>query len=107
MPRYEVTVQGRGIAIRIEGSVAVGFLRIVQVSATDPVDAQEQAVEIVKSEWELGPRARSNRGALPYLTIDAIGILSWRQRLLGAPKGYIFFAEDGVRAPADQRLERP
>ena len=97
MPRYEVTVQGRGIALPIDTSVAVGFLRLVQVRARDPVEAELRAVDWVRSEWDSSAYAFRNRSGSPYLTINQIGLLSWWHRFLGAPKGYIFFAEDGVQ----------
>ena len=34
------------------------------------------------------------------ISINAIGLLSWWHRLLGAPAGYIFFSEDGVQTPS-------
>jgi hypothetical protein len=107
VPRYEVTVHGQGIAVPIHGSVAVGFLRLVQVLARDSTEAQERAVERVRSDWNCGPYVVTNRGGPPYLTVTSIGILSWWHRLLGAPKGYIFFAEDGAQLPASQPLEHP
>jgi hypothetical protein len=107
VPRYEVTVQGQGIVVPLDTSLAVGFFRLVNVIARDPVEAEKRAVERVKSEWESGTYAFTNRGGPPYLTISNIGVLSWWHRLLGAPKGYIFFAEDGVQMPSNQRLERP
>ena len=107
MPRYEVTVQGQGIAVPIDTSLAVRFLRIVQVRARDPVQAQISAVELVKSEWRSSPYAFSNRSAPPYLTINTIGLLSWWHRLLGAPQGYIFFSEDGVQVPSANRRTEP
>jgi hypothetical protein len=107
VPRYEVTVQGQGIVVPVDTSLAVGFFRLVNVIARDPVEAEKRAVERVKSEWESGTYAFTNRGGPPYLTISNIGVLSWWHRLLGAPKGYIFFAEDGVQMPSNQRLERP
>ena len=93
MPRYEVTVQGQGIAVPIGNSLAVRFLRIVQVRARDPVQAQISAVERVTSEWQSSAYAFRNRGGPPYLTINTIGLLSWWHRLLGAPQGYLFFSE--------------
>jgi hypothetical protein len=107
VPTYEVTVQGRGIAVPIQDSVAVGFLRLVQVRARDPVQAQERAVERVRSEWHSGPNAAMNRSGMLYLTIDTIGLLSWWQRLLGAPKGYIFFSADGLQTRADGAASGP
>jgi hypothetical protein len=99
MPRYEVTVQGRGIVVPIDGSLAVGFLRLVQVRARDPVEAEVRAVELVASDWSSSAYALSNRGGMPYLTIVRIGSLSWWHRFLGAPSGYMFFAEDGILMP--------
>jgi hypothetical protein len=107
VPRYEVTVQGRGIAVPVEGSLAVGFLRLIQVTARDPVEARERAIERARSEWHSGAHASANRSGMLYLTIDTIGLLSWWHRFLGAPKGYIFFSEDGVQTPSNDALERP
>ena len=106
MPRYEVTVQGQGIAVPIDASVAVGFLRLVQVRARDPLAAEIHAVRLVESEWAGSVYAFRNRGAAPYLTINQVGLMSWWHRFLGAPKGYIFFASDGAQMPAGARAER-
>ena len=107
MPRYEVTVQGQGIALPVETSVAVRFLRIVQVSARDPVEAEVSAVKLVSSEWAASSYAARDRSGPPYLTISTIGLLSWWHRFLGAPKGYIFFSEDGVQTPSDSHRGSP
>ena len=104
MPRYEITVQGRGIVVPIDAALAVGFLRIVQVRAGDPVEAEVRAVEVVGSEWSSSSYASRNRGGTPYLTIMRIGLLSWWHRFLGTPGGYMFFAEDGVVMPSDNRF---
>jgi len=106
VPRYEVTVQGRGIAVPLETSVAVGFVRLVQVRAADPVEAELRAVELVGSEWSSSAYALQNLAGLPRLTILRIGLLSWWHRLLGAPRGFIFFAEDGVLMSSGSRSER-
>jgi hypothetical protein len=100
VPRYEITVQGRGIALPVEDAVAVGFLRLVQVSARDPLEAEVRAVQLVQSEWATSHYAFRNRGGTPYLTISNTGLLSWWHRFLGSPRGYIFFAEDGVQMSA-------
>lgn len=100
MPRYEVTVQGRGIALPLAGAVAIGFLRLVQLRARDPVEAEMRAVELVRSDWAASAEAARNLGAPPYLTISRIGLLRWWHRLLGAPQGYIYFSEDGVQVPS-------
>jgi hypothetical protein len=100
VPRYEVTVQGRGIALPLDGAVAIGFLRLVQLRARDPVEAEIRAVELVRSDWASSAHAGRNLGDAPCLTISRIGSLNWWHRLLGAPRGYIFFGEDGVQMPA-------
>lgn len=103
VPRYEVTVQGQGIAMPVDASIAVGFLRLVAVTAPDPVEAENRAIERVKSDWNSGAYALTNRGGPPYLTINNIGVLSWWHRFLGAPKGYIFFSADGLQMPSNNR----
>jgi hypothetical protein len=84
-------------------AVAVGFLRVVQVRARDPVEAQIHAVELVRTDWAASAHAPRNLGGAPYLVINRIGLLSWWHRLLGAPGGYIFFAEDGLQMPSAER----
>lgn len=83
----------------IANTVAVGFLRLVAVRARDPLEAEIRAVERVRSDWAASAHATANRGDAPYLTINRIGLLHWWHRLLGAPRGYIFFAEDGAQVP--------
>ncbi len=104
MPRYEVTVQGRGIAVPLAASCGVGFLRIVQVRAATPVEAEVRAVELVGAEWSASEYARKNLSGPPRLTIVRTGLLSWWHRFLGAPGGFMFFAEDGMLMTADPRL---
>ena len=101
MPRYEVTVQGRGIALPLDDSVAIGFLRLVQLRAGDPVEAEARAVELVQSDWASSAYAGRNLGGAPYLTISRVGLLRWWHRLLGSPRGYIFFGEDGLYVPTE------
>jgi hypothetical protein len=89
--------------VPIDAAVAVGFLRLVQLRARDPLDAEVRAVDRVRSDWDSSVYAFRNRGGPPHLTIMRTGLLSWWHRLLGAPQGYIFFAEDGVALPSDPR----
>jgi len=103
VPRYEVTVQGQGIALPVDAFLAVRFLRVVQLSARDPLEAEVSAVNLVKSEWAASSYAVKDRSGPPYLTINTIGLLSWWHRFLGAPKGYIFFSEDGVQTVSHDR----
>ena len=81
----------------IDTAVAVGFLRIVQVSARDPVAAEICAVDLVRSEWTSSAYTFRDRSGPPYLTIARIGLLSWWHRILGAPKEYLFFSAEGVQ----------
>ena len=82
MPRYEVTVQGRGIVLRLPTETAVGFLRIVHVRAGSPVEAERVALRMVRQQRDASDHAAANQGASPYLTIDSVGVLSLWQRLL-------------------------
>jgi hypothetical protein len=86
--------------VPIGNAVAIGFLRLVQVRARDPVEAEVRAVELVRSDWTSSAHAARNLGDDPYLTIGRIGSLHWWHRLLGAPRGYMFFAEDGLHVPS-------
>lgn len=97
---------GEAYYFPIQSSFAVRFLRLVQVVARDSIEAQERAVARVMSDWNSGAYAFTNRGGQPYLTVASIGILSWWHRLLGAPRGYVFFSEDGIQMPSSQRLEQ-
>jgi hypothetical protein len=107
VPRYEVTVQGRGIALPLETEVAIGFYKLVQLRALDPLEAQERAIERVRADWDTSVHAARNRGGSPGLTIEAIGVLSFWHRLLGSPQGYIFFsANDEVQAHSRHQLDR-
>ncbi len=90
-------MQGRGIALPLDSSCAVGFIRLVQVRAHDPLAAEIRAIEQVGSDWARSVYARGNRGAAPTLTITQVGLLSWWHRFLGAPRGYIFFTEEGFQ----------
>lgn len=100
MPRYEVTVQGRGILLHLPSETAVGFLRIVHVRARSEAEAERSALRIVRQQWDSSEHAAANQGTAPYLAIDTIGVLSIWHRLLGFPRGYIFFSADGVQARA-------
>jgi hypothetical protein len=90
--------------VPFDSALAIGFLRVVQMRASDPVAAEVRAVELVGSEWSSSSYACRNRGGAPYLTIIRIGLLSFWQRFLGSPSGYMFFAEDGVVMPSDHRV---
>jgi hypothetical protein len=101
VPRYEVTVQARGIALPVADLVAVGFFRLVQLRARDALAAEVGAIELARAAWQASGHAARNLGGEPRFTIEAVGLLVWWHRLLGAPKGYIFFAEDGIQALAE------
>lgn len=90
-------MQGRGIALPLERACAVGFIRLVQVRARDPLAAEIRAIEQVGADWAASVYARGNRGAAPSLTITQVGLLSWWHRFLGAPRGYMFFTEEGFQ----------
>jgi hypothetical protein len=87
---YDVIVQGQGISVPVGDGVAVGFFHVVRVSARDPVQAQQSALGLTKSDWNSSPNARLNRGDEPRLTIDSVAELPWWQSLLSAKEGLRF-----------------
>ncbi|MBS0579220.1 MAG: hypothetical protein JSR36_08150 [Proteobacteria bacterium] len=97
MPRYEVTVRAHGLLLPMHDSLAVGFYKVVPVRALDPVEAEVRAIEVVRRDWSATRYAFRNRGNPPMLTIERVGLLTWWHRLLGAPKGYVFFDAHGVQ----------
>jgi hypothetical protein len=101
VPSYEVTVQARGIALPIAGLVAVGFFKVVRVQARDALEAEVRAIELAHLQWRTSAHAARNRGGEARFTIEAVGLYLWWHRLLGSPRGYVFFAEDGIQAVAD------
>jgi len=94
VPTFDVTVLGRGILLRVGNGDALGFFRLVRVTADDQSSAETKALALVRSEWEASPNARINRGSAPQLRVDSIGILPWWHRWLPARRGYIFFAKE-------------
>jgi hypothetical protein len=95
VPMFEVTVEGRGIILRVGDGDVVGFFRLVRVVAQDQGSAETQALTLVRSEWEASPNARLNRGSAPRLHVDGVATLPWWHRFLPARRGYIFFPGGG------------
>ena len=94
MNAYEVTIEGRGILVAIDGQDAVGFFRLVRVVAPDVVTAKNRAAALVQAEWDASPNRRLNRGNYPQLRAVSVAALQWWRRFLPARGGYIFFPED-------------
>jgi hypothetical protein len=94
VPTYDVIVQGQGIRVPIGAAVAVGFFRVIRVSASDQRGAEQSALSRAKSDWDSSGNAKLNHGAAPMLTIDSIAELPWWRRFLQPKRGYIFFPEE-------------
>lgn len=107
VPTYDVIVQGRGIRVPVGEGIAVGFFRVVRVSAADPLDTEQSALGLARADWDSDPSARLNRGDPPRLTIDSIAKLPWWRRLFQRKRGYVFFPEDGVPMPSNNRSRGP
>jgi hypothetical protein len=94
VPTYDVIVQGQGISVPVGDGVAVGFFRVVRVSASDPLNAEQSALGLARSDWDSSPSARLNRGDAPRLSIDSVAELPWWRRFFQPKRGYVFFPEE-------------
>jgi hypothetical protein len=94
VPTYDVIVQGQGISVPVGDEVAVGFFRVVRVSASDPLNAEQSALGIARSDWDSSPSARLNRADAPRLSIDSVAELPWWRRFFQPKRGYVFFPEE-------------
>ena len=82
---FEVTVEGTGTRVSIDDAEAVGFYRLLRVTAEDRASAGRRAMEIVRADWETGrrgPHSRINRGRTPDLRVDGIEVLPWWHRFI-------------------------
>jgi hypothetical protein len=94
MPFYEVTVVGTGIRVPVEDREAVGFFRLIRVSAADPTDAEAKAVPRLHADWQSTVHAQLNQGVAPTVLVEKACTLPWWYRFLPARRGYIFFEND-------------
>jgi len=94
VPTFELTVLGRGILLPVADENALGFFRLVRVTARDQRTAESKALELVRSEWDASPNSRLNRGAAPQLRIDGVATLPWWHRFLPARRGYVFYSKE-------------
>ena len=96
VPTYDVVVQGRGLSVPVGAGVAVGFFRVVRVTANDPHDASQRALRLAQAHWNASPNVTLNRGDAPKFTVDSVAALPWWRRFLGGKMGYAFYSnEDG------------
>ena len=91
MPTYDVIVHGQGIEVPIGAAVAVGFFRVIRVSARDAGSAEQSALSRAKAEWDSSANAALNRGGAPRLAIDSVADLPWWRRFLAPKRGFVFF----------------
>ena len=94
MPTFEVTVQGRGIHVRIDEIDATSFFRLVRVVAVDRARAEAKALSRVAADWSKSPYADRNSGFSPRLRVDSVALLPWWYRFLSVRRGYVFAPDD-------------
>jgi hypothetical protein len=94
MPMFEVTVVASGIRLPMNGREAVGFFRMMKVSAVNPVGAETEAVSRARAEWYSTGHAKLNQGAPPTFRVEQTSTLPWWSRFLPRRRGYVFFEKD-------------
>jgi hypothetical protein len=98
VPKYNVIVHGQGIRVPMDGTLATSFFKPICVTATDPLTAERRALQLIESEWSVGPYAAINQGNPPRLTIDSVSQLPWWNRFVLRQRGYVFAPDDPPNA---------
>jgi hypothetical protein len=94
MPIYEVRLVAVGIRLPIGGREAVGFFRLLRVSATDPAGAEAKAVALLHLEWQSTGHAKLNQGVSPMIRVETTSTLPWWYGFLPSRRGYVFFEKE-------------
>lgn len=100
MPYFRVRIEGTGISVPMEGSVAVGFFATRAVRAESPSHAAEKARSMVASSWTTGKYSGWNKGAAPTLQVDEVWRSTWLKDLFFVNDGHTFFPADGIEDEA-------
>ena len=100
MPHFRVRVEGKGIAVPIEGSIAVGFFATRAVRAHSPDEAIENVRSMIVAAWTTGKYAGWNNGLAPRIEIEDVWRSSWFRDLLFANDGHAFYPADGCEDEA-------
>lgn len=96
MPYFKVILSGREIDFPFDDISAVGFFTTRLVRATDLAAAEQQAKDLVLSEWRLsGAYASANRGSVPALSIEKSFPVSFLAGMFGRkPSGYALYRHE-------------
>ncbi|TNJ35782.1 hypothetical protein [Arenimonas terrae] len=94
MPYFRVRVEGRGISVQMENSIAVGFFATRAVRARSEEDAVEKVRSMFAEAWTTGQYAEWNRGVAPTLLIDDVWPSPWFQNIFFVNDGHSFFPDE-------------
>ncbi len=96
MPHFKVMLSGRGINLPFDGTPVVGFFTTRLVRAADLPAAEQQAMDLVLSEWQPGGTyAATNRGSVPTLTVEESLPVGFLAGTFGRkPSGYAFYSHE-------------
>ena len=100
MPYFRVRIEGTGISVPTERSVAVGFFATRAVRAKSPEHAAEKARSMVATAWTTGKYSGWSNGAAPALHIDDVWRSSWLKDIFFVNDGHSFFPADGIENEA-------
>jgi hypothetical protein len=96
MAYYQVMLRGEGISVPAEDGAPpiIGFYttRIVRASSADGAIAAAQ--QLVLAEWTTGSYAVANRGALPRLSVESVGVSGFLAWVTMKNRGCTFYAAD-------------
>jgi hypothetical protein len=71
MPKYRATINGRNFLLEVDGKVGrFGFFQTVFVDATDPTQAEFDAVRIIKTNAELQSSVKNRQADPPSLHLE-------------------------------------
>jgi hypothetical protein len=94
MPFFRVFVEGKNIAVDMDGATAIGFFatRSVRASCTDEAVAKVRSM--VTNDWTHGPFAALNKGSVPLISVERVWRASFWRSLLFKNRGHVFYPDN-------------
>ena len=94
--RCQVTLQGRGVSIPVEGSEpARGFYVIRRVRAETPQEAERRAIAALQAEDRYrSVTASTQRGTVELESVTELSWFSWH--FSRDPRGFIFYTDESA-----------
>jgi hypothetical protein len=90
MKKYRVILRGENFEIEFEGKIDnLGFYTTRVVKANSPEEAEQKAVDLIKTDQNLLEMVQNNSKVEPMIYLESISQASWWQRTGGA--GYTFW----------------